>query len=222
MSGSEYDPINFREVDPQGNPTGYGRMTPAGDARLGPSTAGLGRQEFGQPGFGQRSRRAVNPFIAALWVLVAILLVSPFGVFTLAQESLNSGTEPQVMPVSYMWITFAPQILFRRARRSPGPAFLARVAMATDASATERRKAVPAVVIPTQRERILKHPHLPGGDLTCHGAGRSSGAWNNGGRVGRAKVAQPELLGDLDIPEAGAESRAGRVQMPVQPVRQPG
>jgi hypothetical protein len=112
MSGSEYDPINFREVDPQGNPTGYGRMTPAGDARLGPSTAGLGRQEFGQPGFGQRSRLAVNPFIAALWVLVAILLVSPFGVFTLAQESLNSGTEPQVMPVSYMWITFAPQILF--------------------------------------------------------------------------------------------------------------
>jgi hypothetical protein len=54
----------------------------------------------------------VNPFIAALWVFVAILLVSPFGVFTLAQESLNSGTEPQVMPVSYMWITFAPQILF--------------------------------------------------------------------------------------------------------------
>ena len=143
MSGSEHDPINFREVDPQGNPTGYGRMTPAGGGRLGPSSAGQGRQEFGQPGlgpgqpgagypgagqptasgqpgsvsyeaaeFGQRSRLAVNPFIAALWVLVAILLVSPFGVFTLAQESLNSGTEPQVMPVSYMWITFAPQILF--------------------------------------------------------------------------------------------------------------
>ena len=127
MSGSEHDPINFREVDPQGNPTGYGRMRPAGDGRLAPSLAGEGRQEFAKPGFapvqpgagayeaaefGQRSRLAVNPFIAALWVLVAILLVSPFGVFTLAQESLNSGTEPQVMPVSYMWITFAPQILF--------------------------------------------------------------------------------------------------------------
>ena len=143
MSGNEHDPINFREVDPQGNPAGYGRMRPAGDGRPGPSIAGQGRQEFGQPGFGpgqpgagyqgagqptasgqpgfapyeavdfgQRSRLAVNPFIAALWVLVAILLVSPFGVFTLAQESLNSGTEPQVMPVSYMWITFAPQILF--------------------------------------------------------------------------------------------------------------
>jgi hypothetical protein len=102
-------------------------MIPAGDGRLGPSMAGQGRQDFGQPGFGpaqpgagpyeaadfgQRGRLAVNPFIAALWVLVAILLVSPFGVFTLARESLNSGTEPQVMPVSYMWITFAPQILF--------------------------------------------------------------------------------------------------------------
>jgi len=54
----------------------------------------------------------VNPFVAALWVLVAVLLVSPFGVFTLAQEALNSNTEPQTMPVSYMWITFAPQILF--------------------------------------------------------------------------------------------------------------
>lgn len=92
MSGFEHDPINFREVDPQGNPTGYGPAT-------------------GHAGFGQR-RLTLNPFVAALWVLVAALLVSPFGVFTLAQESLNSGTEPQVMPVSYMWITFAPQILF--------------------------------------------------------------------------------------------------------------
>jgi hypothetical protein len=147
MSGSEHDPINFREVDTQGNPTGYGRMTPAGDSRLGPATPdpgrqGLGQPVLGQPGFGQpefrqpefrqptvgpvqpglppyeaadfgqRSRLSVNPFIVALWVLVAVLLVSPFGVFTLAQESLNSGTEPQVMPVGYMWITFAPQILF--------------------------------------------------------------------------------------------------------------
>ncbi|MDQ0863123.1 hypothetical protein QF036_000704 [Arthrobacter globiformis] len=92
MSGYEQDPINFREVDSQGNPTGYGPGA-------------------GQPAT-QRSRLSVNPFIVALWVIEAILLVSPFGVFTLAQESLNSGTQSQVMPVSYMWITFAPQMLF--------------------------------------------------------------------------------------------------------------
>jgi hypothetical protein len=92
MSGYEQDPINFREVDSQGNPTGYGP----------------GAGQAGMP----RSRLSVNPFIVALWVIEAILLVSPFGVFTLAQESLNSGTQPQVMPVSYMWITFAPQMLF--------------------------------------------------------------------------------------------------------------
>ncbi|MFP3461746.1 hypothetical protein R5O87_12915 [Arthrobacter globiformis] len=102
MSGSEHDPIHFREVDAQGNPTEYGPAT--GQPRLG-------QRQPGTAGFGQR-RLAVNPFIVALWVFEAILLVSPFGVFTIAQESLNSGTEPQVMPVSYMWITFAPQILF--------------------------------------------------------------------------------------------------------------
>lgn len=123
MSGSEHDPLNFREVDPHGNTTGYGRVPPAG----GFVQAGHGQGIFGQPGTtpgqpeavayaeadsGRRSRLAVNPFVAALWVLVAVLLISPFGVFTIAQESLNSGTEPQAMPVSYMWITFAPQILF--------------------------------------------------------------------------------------------------------------
>jgi hypothetical protein len=102
MSGSEHDPINFREVDAQGHPTGYGRTT---------GQAGLGQRQPGTADFGQR-RLAVNPFIVALWVFEAILLVSPFGVFTIAQESLNSGTEPQAMPVGYMWITFAPQILF--------------------------------------------------------------------------------------------------------------
>lgn len=102
MSGSEHDPINFREVDSQRNPTGYGPAT---------GQTGLGQRQAGAGDFGQR-RLAANPFIVALWVFEAILLVSPFGVFTIAQESLNSVTEPQVMPVSYMWITFAPQILF--------------------------------------------------------------------------------------------------------------
>jgi hypothetical protein len=97
MSASEHDPINFREVDSQGQPA------------AGPVHPGYAPYEAD---FGQRRRLSVNPFIVALWVLVALLLVSPFGVFTLAQESLNSGTEPQVMPVGYMWITFAPQILF--------------------------------------------------------------------------------------------------------------
>ena len=131
MSGNEHDPLNFREVDSQGNTTGYGRVAPAGGfgqtgfGQADSGRAGLGQAGAGQPGAvpgqpglyeeadsGQRSGLAVNPFIAALWVFVAVLLVSPFAVFTLAQESLNSNTEPQIMPVSYMWITFAPQILF--------------------------------------------------------------------------------------------------------------
>lgn len=98
MSDSEHHPIDFREVDSQGQPT-------AGPVQPGFAT-------YGAAAFGQRRRVAVNPFVVALWVLVVVLLVSPFGVFTLAQESLNSGTEPQVMPMGYMWITFAPQILF--------------------------------------------------------------------------------------------------------------
>lgn len=118
MSGNEQDPLNFREVDPQGNTTGYGRVAPAGgfgQAAFGHSGAVPG--QAGPPAHAeadsaQRSRLGVNPFVAALWVVVAVLLVSPFGVFTLAQEALNSNTEPQIMPVSYMWITFAPQILF--------------------------------------------------------------------------------------------------------------
>jgi hypothetical protein len=136
MSGNEHDPLNFREVDAQGNTTGYGRVAPAGGfGQPGSGRTGFGQASTGQPGAsqagtgppgpapgqpgpyeeadpGQRSGLAVNPFIATLWVFVAVLLVSPFAVFTLAQESLNSNTEPQIMPVSYMWITFAPQILF--------------------------------------------------------------------------------------------------------------
>lgn len=110
MSGSEHDPLNFREVDSQGNTTGYGQVAPAG--RFGqPGPAAYQEAAYREAGSAQRSRLGVNPFVAALWVLVAVLLASPFGVFTLAQESLNSGTEPQIMPLSYMWITFAPQIL---------------------------------------------------------------------------------------------------------------
>ena len=35
MSGFEHDPINFREVDPQGNPTGYGPATGTPDLDSG-------------------------------------------------------------------------------------------------------------------------------------------------------------------------------------------
>ncbi|MFE5835695.1 hypothetical protein [Arthrobacter sp. NPDC056493] len=108
------------EFSPAGSgQPGFGPEQP-GQLHAGQPTDGQPTVGFEQPGFapyetadfGQRSPLSVNPFIVALWVLEAILLVSPFGVFTLAQESLNSGTEPQVMPVSYMWITFAPQMLF--------------------------------------------------------------------------------------------------------------
>ena len=38
MSGTEHDPINFREVDSEGRPAGYGR-TPDPDALVIPSAA---------------------------------------------------------------------------------------------------------------------------------------------------------------------------------------
>lgn len=123
MSGTEHDPINFREVDSEGRPTGYGRTAdPAGTGLRGGAHAGAGAAEFSGARFGaassgfadsgQPARLMVNPFIVALWVVVSALIVSSFGVFTIAQETLNEGVAGPVMPLSYIWISFAPYVMF--------------------------------------------------------------------------------------------------------------
>ncbi|WP_104139977.1 hypothetical protein [Arthrobacter sp. ZGTC131] len=125
MSGTEHDPINFREVDSEGRPAGYGRTPdPAGTglrsgahAGAGPgaahfSGAGFGVAPSGEADTGQPARLMVNPFIVALWVVVSGLIVSSFGVFTIAQETLNEGVPGPGMPLGYIWISFAPYVMF--------------------------------------------------------------------------------------------------------------
>lgn len=121
VSGTEHDPINFREMDSQGRPTGYGRMPdPAGTGRTGGAQAGAA--DFSGTGFGvahldaadsgQPGRLMINPFIVALWVVVSGLIVASFGAFTIAQETVNSGPTGPAMPLSYILISFAPYVMF--------------------------------------------------------------------------------------------------------------
>lgn len=119
MSGTEHDPINFREVDSEGLPSGYGRTQgPAGtglgggaqagaanfDARFG--VAQLDAADSGRPG-----RLMVNPFIAALWVVVSGLIAASFGALTIAQEPVNSAPTGPAVPLSYILISFTPYVM---------------------------------------------------------------------------------------------------------------
>jgi hypothetical protein len=117
MSDAGSDPINFREIDARGNPTrhgreyadggpgGYGPGTPAGSMAGSPAQAGMA-------GSGQESRLSINPFIVALWAVTAGLVLSAFGAFTIAQEMLNAPGTVESTPSGYMWMTFAPFLLF--------------------------------------------------------------------------------------------------------------
>lgn len=117
MSDAGSDPLNFREIDARGNPTRYGRV----DGVPGPATHGLGSSagdaagslaQRGMEGSGQGTRLSINPFIAALWAVAAGLILSAFGAFTIAQEMLNTPGSPDSTPTGYMWMTFAPFLLF--------------------------------------------------------------------------------------------------------------
>ena len=120
MSGNEHDPINFSEMDSEGRPTGYGRIpVPAGTGLSGGAQAGAAN--FAGTGFGvaqldaadsQPGRLMINPFIAALWVVVSGLIAASFGAFTIAQETVNSGPTGPSMPLSYILISFAPHVMF--------------------------------------------------------------------------------------------------------------
>jgi hypothetical protein len=63
-------------------------------------------------GSGQATRLSINPFIAALWAVAGGLIVAAFGAFTIAQEMLNTPGSADSTPTGYMWMTFAPFLLF--------------------------------------------------------------------------------------------------------------
>ncbi|MDQ4046698.1 MAG: hypothetical protein M3127_04920 [Actinomycetota bacterium] len=117
MSDAGSDPLNFREIDAGGNPARYGRA----DGVPGPGTYGPGSPAGdaagslpppGLEGSGQAARLSINPFIAALWAVAAGLILSAFGAFTVAQEMLNTPGTADSTPTGYMWMTFAPFLLF--------------------------------------------------------------------------------------------------------------
>ncbi|WP_457972793.1 hypothetical protein [Arthrobacter sp. D1-17] len=117
MSDAGADPLSFREIDARGNPTRYGRAdvgpglgtngpgNPAGSAAGSLTPAGLESS-------GQAARIPINPFIVALWAVAAGLILSAFGAFTVAQEMLNTPGTADSTPTGYMWMTFAPFLLF--------------------------------------------------------------------------------------------------------------
>lgn len=117
MADADSDPLNFHEIDARGDPTRYGRAdggsnsaayspgSPAGGAAGSPAQAGM-------EGSGPITRPSTNPFIVALWAVAAGLVLSAFGAFTIAQEMLNAPGSADSTPTGYMWMTFAPFLLF--------------------------------------------------------------------------------------------------------------
>ena len=121
VSGTEHDPINFREVDSEGRPSGYGRTQgPAGTGLGGGAQAGAAN--FDGAGYrvaaldpadsGRPVYLMINPFIAALWVVVSGLIAASFGALTIAQEPVNSAATGPAVPLSYILISFTPYVMF--------------------------------------------------------------------------------------------------------------
>ena len=84
--------VGFREVDPDGNP-----------AR---SEAPAERED----GYDGGSALAINPFIAALWLLAAALIGGGAWVFLNANSMV--GPSAGGMPTSFLVFTFAPYAIF--------------------------------------------------------------------------------------------------------------
>jgi hypothetical protein len=133
MSDAGSDPIDFREIDARENPTRFGRAHRAGDSPPGSHSSGSygpgshgsyspathrpgsgewGAAEAGGAGFSVPGRFSVNPFVVTLWVLVAGLILAAFGAFTIAQETLNTPISAESPQLGYMWMSFAPFLLF--------------------------------------------------------------------------------------------------------------
>jgi hypothetical protein len=69
--------------------------------------APLDPADSGRPGY-----LTINPFIAALWVVVSVLIAASFGALTIAQEPANSSPTGPAVPISYILISFAPYVMF--------------------------------------------------------------------------------------------------------------
>lgn len=117
MSDAGSDPLNFREIDARGNPTRFGQVDGVpGSGTYWPGSsaedAAGSLTQAGREGSGPGTRLSINPFIVALWAVAAGLILSAFGAFTVAQEMLNSPGSADSTPTGYMWMTFAPFLLF--------------------------------------------------------------------------------------------------------------
>ena len=84
--------VGFREVDPDGNPVR--------------SEAPAERED----GYDGGSALAINPFIAALWLLAAALIGGGAWVFLNANSMV--GPSAGGMPTSFLVFTFAPYAIF--------------------------------------------------------------------------------------------------------------
>src|SRR5688500_11992100 len=112
MSDAGSDPINFREIDARGNPSRYGREHVGGGPGAGSYSPGRRQWGGAETDAAGQSRLNVNPFIVILWAVAGGLIMAAFGAFTIAQEVLNSPGSTESTPVGYMWMTFAPFLLF--------------------------------------------------------------------------------------------------------------
>ena len=86
------DAIGFREVDRDGNPIPEENQLQAGRHPDGGSTP------------------AFNPFIAALWLLTALLIGGGAWIFTNADTFVGPGSGG--MPAQFLVFTFAPYMVF--------------------------------------------------------------------------------------------------------------
>jgi hypothetical protein len=84
--------VGFREVDPDGNSVH--------------SEAPAAREN----GYSEGSTFAINPFIAALWLLAAALIGGGAWVFLNANSMV--GPSAGGMPTSFLVFTFAPYAIF--------------------------------------------------------------------------------------------------------------
>ncbi|XAS67746.1 hypothetical protein V3C33_20450 [Micrococcaceae bacterium Sec5.7] len=108
MAQIDGDRLNFREVDQDGNPAGDGAVGQADSASESTRTASF----------------TINPFIVALWLASAGLIVAGFGMFLGAQNAAMAGpNSSDSMPLNYLWMSFAPNVLLAGVLTSAGLLF---------------------------------------------------------------------------------------------------
>ena len=72
---------------------------------------GYGNELEDSPEAGVDTRARSNPFIIVLWALTAGLIVSGIVMIVKAREPLSVGPANGYLPLPYLLLTFAPQVL---------------------------------------------------------------------------------------------------------------